>query len=133
MRRAANSSRYHVPISGFSQSIVVPADGTFIFASGLTARTADGTVVAVGDYAGQTRQILENLRVILAESGASLDDVVALHTFMRDITQWQAVQSVWEEYWGGTFPASTAVQIVRLFDERQLIEIEAIARVDRQI
>jgi 2-iminobutanoate/2-iminopropanoate deaminase len=128
-RRAVNSPEYSVPMSGFSHSIVAPASGTFIFVSGLTARTADGTIVGLDDYSVQTRQVLENLKLILAASGATLDDVVQVQTFMRDISQWSVVQKVWEEYWGGTFPASTAVEVTRLFDERQLIETQAVAMI----
>jgi 2-iminobutanoate/2-iminopropanoate deaminase len=132
-RRAINSRGYHVPVDGFSQMVAAPARGTFLFVSGLTARTADGSIVHVGDYAGQTRQVLENMRTILAEAGATLDDVVQIHTYLRDIEQWPAVQSVWEELWGPVYPASTAVQISRLWDERQLIEMEAVALVDREL
>jgi 2-iminobutanoate/2-iminopropanoate deaminase len=131
-RRTINSARYRVPTARFTHAIAVPARGTFIFVSGLTARTVDGTIVALDDYVGQTRQILENLQFILAEAGAGLNDVIQLHTYLRDIRQWPAVQGVWETYWANAFPASTAVEVARLFDERQLIEIEAVARVDRE-
>jgi enamine deaminase RidA (YjgF/YER057c/UK114 family) len=113
--------------------IAAPARGTFLFVSGLTAREADGTIVHIGDYGGQTRQILENMALILAEAGATLDDVVQIRTFLRDIDQFTAVAAVWQDYWGDVYPASTLVQITRLYDERQLIEMEAVALVDREI
>jgi enamine deaminase RidA (YjgF/YER057c/UK114 family) len=113
--------------------IAAPARGTFLFVSGLTARTAIGTIVHVGDYGGQTRQVLDNMRAILATADASLDDVVQIHTYLRDIDRWPDVEAVWREYWGGIYPASTAVQISRLWDERQLIEMEAVALVDREL
>ena len=40
---------------------------------------------------------------------------------------------MWQDYWGDVYPASTLVQITRLYDERQLIEMEAVALVDREI
>ncbi len=132
-RQPINSPLYHVPIEGFSQMIAAPARGTFLFLSGLTARTADGTIVHVGDYRGQTRQVLENMRAILAAADASLDDVVQIHTYLRDIDRWSDVEVVWHEYWDTVFPASTAVQISRLWDERQLIEMEAVALIDREL
>lgn len=132
-RRSINSPAYHVPIDGFSHMIAAPARGTFLFVSGLTARTATGEIVHVGDYAGQTRQVLDNMQAILATAGASLDDVVQIRTFLRDISHWPEVEAVWHPYWGKTFPASTAVEISRLFDERQLIEMEAVALVDREV
>lgn len=132
-RRALNSRDYHVPLDGFSQMIAAPARGTFLFVSGLTAREADGTIVHVGDVGGQTRQVLDNMTAVLAEADATLDDVVQIRSFLRDIEQWPAVQEVWQSYWGDVYPASTAVQITRLWDERQLIEMEAVALVDREV
>lgn len=132
-RRSINSREYHVPLTGFSQMIAAPARGTFLFVSGLTARTADGTIVHLGDYGGQTRQVFDNMRAILATAEASLDDVVQIHIYLREIDRWPEVEAVSQEYWGTTHPASTAVQISRLWDERQLIEIEAIALIDREL
>jgi 2-iminobutanoate/2-iminopropanoate deaminase len=126
-RNAINSSGYSLPIEGFSQTIVANTPGRFVFVSGLTARSADGTIVAVGDLRGQVRQVMENLQTVLGAAGATLDDVVQIHTYVRDITDFEPIEFWWRQYWGDVWPASTLVQIVRLFDERQLIEIEATA------
>jgi enamine deaminase RidA (YjgF/YER057c/UK114 family) len=132
-RRAVNSSAYHVPVDGFTQMVATSASGTLLFVSGITSRDVDGTILHVGDYAGQTRQILGQMTAILAEAGATLDDVVQIHTFMRDIERFGEVKTVWDDYWGGTYPASTAVQISRLWDERQLIEMDAVAVVAHEV
>jgi enamine deaminase RidA (YjgF/YER057c/UK114 family) len=127
-RNAINSSGYHVPIDGFSQVIVGRPGETTLYLSGLTARTEDGTIVGVGDMARQARQVLENMATILSTAGASLDDVVQIRTYVTDITKWDAIEPVWREHWGKVWPASTLVEIERLFDERQMIEMEAVAR-----
>ena len=126
-RQVFNSSRYHVPVPGFTQAVLAPARGTFVFVSGITARTADGTIVAVGDIEGQTRQVLENLKTILVEVGGDLEDVVRIVTYLRDMKDHPTVHALRREYFGDNPPASTSVQVSRLFDERQLIEIEATA------
>jgi enamine deaminase RidA (YjgF/YER057c/UK114 family) len=127
MRRAINSPGYHVPIPGFSHLVTAHLTGTALFVSGLTARGPDGTILHVGDVGGQARQVLENLRAVLGSARATLDDVVQIRTYMRDIEQWAQVQRVWQEYWGAVWPASTLVEISRLYDDTQLIEMEAIA------
>jgi enamine deaminase RidA (YjgF/YER057c/UK114 family) len=127
MRSAINSPDYHVPIDGFSQVVSVPTGGTTLYLSGITGREADGTIVALGDPAGQMRQIFDSLERILAEAGATLDDVVAIRTYVRDIGYWPQLEPIWRERWGETWPASTLVEISRLFDDRQLIELEATA------
>lgn len=126
-RSAINSAEYAVPIDGFSQIIGQPAEGRLLFLSGLTARTADGTIVSIGDIAGQCRQVLTNMAQVLSAAGGGLDDVLQIRTYVTDISTWSLLEPVWREAWGEVWPASTLVEISRLFDERQLIEMEAIA------
>jgi 2-iminobutanoate/2-iminopropanoate deaminase len=126
-RRALNSPEYGVPIPGFTHVVEAPADGRLLFVSGLTAREADGTIVGVGDVVAQTRQVLQNLEAVLEAAGATLDDLVQIRTYIRDIREWPAVEAVWREFLREPWPASTLVEISRLSDERQLIETDAIA------
>jgi enamine deaminase RidA (YjgF/YER057c/UK114 family) len=107
--------------------VEAPAGGRLLFVSGLTARRADGTIVGEGDIHAQTRQVYENLRLILAEVGGTLDDVVRTTTYLRRMEDQAAMHEVKLEVFGAHPPASTTVQIVRLYDERQLIEVEATA------
>jgi len=128
-RDAVNSPHYDVPIEGFSHVIVGRPGETTLYVSGLTSRNEEGTIVGVGDMSAQARQVLENMKNILASAGATLDDVVQIRTYVTDITPWDAIDAVWRGYWGDVWPASTLVQVSRLFDERQMIEMEAIARI----
>src|SRR5438105_15509530 len=114
-RQPFNSQRYHVPVPGFTQAVLAPTDGRLFFISGLTARTADGTIVAVGDIAGQTRQVLENLKTILEDAGGSLDDVVRIVTYLLDAESHRLVHEIRREYFGDAPPASTTVPVSRLF------------------
>jgi 2-iminobutanoate/2-iminopropanoate deaminase len=129
MREAVNSPDYHVPIDGFSHVIRGRPGATPLFLSGLTARTSDGTIVAEGDVAGQLAQILDNMKAILAEAGATLDDVVSIRTYILDIARWDDLEPVMRRFWGDVWPASTLVEVRRLFDPRHLIEMESVALV----
>lgn len=130
-RNAINSPDYHVPIDGFAHIITAEPDTRTLYVSGLTSRTADGTIVGIDDMAAQARQVLVNMANLLDAAGATLDDVVQIRTYVTDISRWSVIEPVWREYWGEVWPASTLVQIERLFDPRQMIEMEAIARVER--
>jgi enamine deaminase RidA (YjgF/YER057c/UK114 family) len=132
VREAINSPDYHVPIDGFSHVIRGRTGGVPLFVSGLTARTSDGTIVAEGDAAGQLNQILTNLREILSVAGATLDDVVSIRTYVLDITAWSDLEPVMRQFWGDIWPASTLVEVRRLFDTRHLIEVESVALIDPQ-
>ncbi len=126
-RRTINSSEYRVPIEGFSQVVEAPASGRLLFVSGLTSRDEHGEIVAVGDVSGQTRQVLERMQGVLRAAGASLDDVVQIRTYVRDMDDWPAIERVWREIWSEPWPASTCVEVSRLHDTRQLIEMDAVA------
>jgi reactive intermediate/imine deaminase len=127
VRDAINSTRYHVPVAGFTQAVRAPRGAQFVFVSGLTARTATGEVAHVGDIEGQTRQVLENLKLILGEAGCSLDDVVRTATYLRNMEDHPKMHAVRREFFGDTPPVSTTVEVSRLYHPDQLIEIEAIA------
>jgi enamine deaminase RidA (YjgF/YER057c/UK114 family) len=104
---------YEVPITGFT--------------SYTTAHGAGGEIRAVGDVAGQADQVLRTMTGLLAEAGGTLDDVRQIRTYVLDIETWPQIEQVWRRHWPDRFPASTLVQVSRLFDARQLIETDAIA------
>lgn len=126
-RKTINSSEYLVPIEGFSQVVEAPASGRLLFVSGLTSRDERGEIVAVGDVSGQARQVLERMEGVLKAAGATLDDVVQIRTYVRDMDDWPAIERVWRQIWAEPWPASTCVEVSRLHDTRQLIEMDAIA------
>ena len=83
------------------------------------------------DMAWQARAALENLKRGLEAVGASFADVVTADRFVTDLTDQDALNRVWREYFGEAKPTTTTVQVVRLAtDPRCLVEINAIAIVD---
>ena len=122
-----NIDDYLVPVDGFTTAVKASGVGEMIFVSGLTARQSDGSVAGVGDAAAQARQLLSSLQRILGARGATLEHVTRIVTYLVDIEDHAAVHQVRREFFGDEPPASTSVQVVRLFDERQLVEIEATA------
>lgn len=128
-RVAVNSDQYLVPVSGFSHAVEVPPGAGLLLVSGLTSRAADGTILCEGDVAGQMRQIIRQLAAILAARAVTLDDVVRVCTYARDIREWPAVEEVFRESFGDVWPASTFVEVSQLYDPRQLVELEAVAAV----
>jgi reactive intermediate/imine deaminase len=99
-----------------------------IFVSGQVAFDGDGSVVGAGDMATQARQAFRNLGAVLEAAGASFDDVVKLTYFVRDIGAVGAIRAARDEFVNtANPPASTLVEVSRLFVPELLIEIEAIA------
>jgi enamine deaminase RidA (YjgF/YER057c/UK114 family) len=99
-----------------------------IYISGQVALDKDGNIVGENDLYAQTVQVCENIKYALAAVGATYADVVKLNTFMTDITQVQVVRDVRRLYVNADNPpASTTVEVSRLFRPGLLIEMDAIA------
>src|SRR5438067_11062117 len=93
-KQILTSSKLSRPLGVFCQATMVSMPGRMIFVSGLTARDTNGVVVGVGDIRAQTRQVLENLKAILAEGDATLDDVVTVTVFIRDTSDLKSIHEV---------------------------------------
>lgn len=101
--------------------------GNLMFIAGQVALDAEGDVVGEADMTAQVRQVLENLKTVLASEGADFSNVVKINIFTTDIEGFREATEVRREYFGAHPPASTLVQIERLARPAFLVEIEAIA------
>ena len=111
---------------GFSQAWRVDGAQSVIFVSGQGPLSPEGRVVG-DDFEEQARATLENLRTVLTESGASLDDVVKLTVYLTDIANLRDYGRIKSEFVQGRQPASTAVEVGSLALPEMKIEVEAIA------
>ena len=103
--------------------------GSYVFTAGQVAWDRTGEVVAHGDVTQQTVQTLENVKSVLEEGGADLDDVVKCNVYLKDIADFQAMNAVFARYFPKDPPARTTVQAL-LAEPEMLVEIEAIAYLD---
>jgi reactive intermediate/imine deaminase len=114
----------------FSQAIKVDkADlSSLLFISGQASIDEKGNVVGKGDIKAQARQTLENMKSVLNQLGAGMDDVVKVTVFVTDMSHFNEIHEVRREFFKkADYPASTIVEINRLANDDLLIEIEAIA------
>lgn len=114
---------------GFEGKTFVPAvssAGPLLFVSGITAAKPDGGVEGT-DLASQAHVIFTKLRKILAEAGASFDNVVKTTDYILSREGYRAVADVRREFFGSTFPAATGVVVKELLGAGVLIEMEAVA------
>ena len=98
-----------------------------LFIAGQVALDHEGRVVGEGDMVAQVRQVLENLKTVLAAADADFSNVVKINIFTTDIEAFRQSGDVRRQYFGGYAPASTLVQIERLARPVFMVEIEAIA------
>jgi reactive intermediate/imine deaminase len=113
----------------FGYSHVVDAlAGRIVYVSGQVPLDAAGDLVGEGDFAAQARQVFENLTAALIAADAAWSDVVKLNYFVRDIGEVAALRAIRDEYVNTEHPpASTLVEVSRLFRDDVLVEIEAVA------
>ena len=133
MNQAANSVRFIKsealpPSPGYSQAVEVRPGSRLIYIAGQVAVDRSGKLVGEGDLRAQATQTFENLKSTLQASGASFENVVKLNSYFTDMSQLPAFREVRDKYINlANPPASTAVEVKRLFREGFLIEIEAVA------
>ena len=108
----------------FSMGVKV---GDTIYVSGHVAQDANGKVVGKGDMAAQTRQVFANIEAVLAEAGATLEDVVKITTYITDMSAYAAFSAVRAEMFPNAGMASATVAGAVLVSDDFMVEVEAIA------
>ena len=107
--------------------------GELLFLAGQVALDGDGNIVGEGDMQAQVRQVMENLKTVLASQGADFGDVVKVTIYTTDVAAYRETGDIRAEYWTEGAPASTLVQIDQLARPIFLVEIEATAIAPDQV
>lgn len=122
MKKEINAAGAPGAIGPYSQAIA--ANG-FVYVSGqLPINAATGEMPA--DIKAQTAQSLDNVKAILAEAGATMDNVVKTTVFLADMSLFGPMNEVYAEYFAKPFPARCAFAVKEL-PKKALVEIEVIA------
>jgi 2-iminobutanoate/2-iminopropanoate deaminase len=131
MKTRINPPNFTKTVGSYSQGIKVDiGTKSMIFVSGQLAMDADGVPVAPNDISAQTRYIFENIKTILKEANATLEDVVKVQIFMTDISKFAQFTVVRNEYLENIKPVSTLVEISNTVKEGCHVEIEVTAIID---
>ena len=111
---------------GYTHAVVVPPGTSLVVISGQVALDSVGKIVGAGNMTAQATQVFENLKVALAGVGATFKDVVKLNTYITNMGQAQAFRTVRDKYVNPAAPpASTLIEVRRLFRDEFVIEVEA--------
>ena len=113
---------------GYAQAVKV---GDTIHVSGQVSHDDKGNIVGRGDMEVQMRQAYENIRKLLTQYGATLNNVVDETLFVTDMdAAFTAAVKCRQDIFSGTpVIASTMVQIQRLAFPELMIEIRCVAKI----
>ena len=114
---------------GYSHAAIIDLGNCkMVIMSGQVALDAKGNLVGANDIAKQTEQVFRNIKSVVEAAGGKLDHVVKLGYFTTDVSRIADIRSIRDQFiTSKTKPASTLVQVNKLFREDILIEIEATA------
>jgi len=110
-------------IGPYSQAVKA---GGFVFCSGQIAIDPATQQVITGDVAAQTDLVLRNLSEILAAAGSGLGKVVRCTVFLKNMSEFAAMNEVYGKYFNSSPPARSTVEVACL-PRNVLVEIDAIA------
>ncbi|MYX27076.1 RidA family protein [Streptomyces sp. SID8381] len=117
------------PPTGFSHAVVATGSRV-LFLAGQTALDGEGEVV--GDtLPEQFARALANLLTALRAAGGSPADLARVTVYATDVAAYRAhapeLGRIWRESAGRDYPAMAVVEVVRLWDERALVELDGFA------
>jgi 2-iminobutanoate/2-iminopropanoate deaminase len=110
------------PNGPYSQAI---AAGPFLFLAGQIPTDPKAGKVTSSTIEDQTKQVIENIKAVLAAEGLTLKNVVKCDVFLKDLQDFAAMNAIYAEYFSHK-PARTTIQAAKLPQDVR-IEIACIA------
>lgn len=111
MKKAIQIPNAPAPIGPYSQAIL---KNDTLYVSGqipLNPTTGD---LMISDIETATKQVLINIQALLKEADMTFDNIVKCSIFLKDLNDFQAVNSVYGSFFSSTPPARETVQVSRL-------------------
>ncbi len=131
MNKITYGLEYNGKKQKFAQSVVV---GDLVFVSGSSGRTIETGEVSSDKIRGQIKVALDKVRSALERAGSSMNQIVKLVIFLKNMKDYDEVKQAEWDYWTEYAPAlvenppaSTVVQVVSLSKPSMLIEFDITA------
>jgi len=115
------------PVGPYSQAVCV--SGWLYISGQIPLDPATGNVIE-GDFRAQVVRVLENLKAIVEAAGGSIDNVVKVTVYLRDMSKFAEFNEIYSRYFSVSPPARSVVGVANLPRGVEL-EIDAIAYVEQ--
>ena len=122
--KTINTNKAPEALGPYSHALVV---NNLVFTSGQIPLDTEGNIVS-DDVKEQTKQVLDNLSVVLEEAGSDLNSVVKATIFISDMNEFQQINEVYGSYFSEHQPARSCVEVARLPKDVK-VEIEVVGKV----
>ena len=113
------------PLAPYSPGV---ESDNIVYVSGTLPIDAQGNTVGEGDVATQTRHVLESIRSVVEESGGQISNIVYNMIFIKDLNDYELMNTVYREYFPNEPPARWCIR-ADLVKPEFLIEISSIAHI----
>ena len=123
MKKVVFSKGAPRPIGPYSQAIQV---GNLLFGSGQIAIDPKTGELVSGGIREQTRQVMENIESIVESAGFTMNDIVYVLVYLKDLARFQEFNEEYAKYFKDKPPARTTVQVADL-PKGALLEVSFIA------
>ena len=127
MKTAVHTEKAPPAIGPYSQAV---QSENLLFISGQLGLDFTGNLIAE-DVAAQTRQALENIKLIIETAGFKMDDIIKTTIYLRDLNDFTIVNNIYSEYFQPPYPARACVQVSKLPKDGK-VEIEAVAGITKE-
>ena len=98
-----------------------------VYTAGQVGVKSDTGELAGSGIQEQTKQVMENIKLLLEAAGSSMDKIIKCLVFITDMKDFQAMNEVYKSYFEKDLPARSCVQVAALARPELIVEIEAIA------
>ncbi|WP_347926207.1 RidA family protein [Pontimicrobium sp. SW4] len=124
MKQIITTSKAPAPIGPYNQAVL---SGNTLFTSGQIAFNPETNELVLDNITDETKQVMENMKEVLAAAGMTFENVVKTSIFISDMNDFGAINAVYGSYFNeATAPARETVQVACL-PKNVNVEISMIA------
>lgn len=110
-KKIVTTTKAPEPIGPYSQAVKA---GGFLFLSGQVALIPGTSELNTGTITDETRQVMENLKAVLAEAGLNFSHVIKTTIFLKEMSSFGEVNTEYGKYFDKDFPARETVAVKTL-------------------
>ncbi|MAY22273.1 MAG: reactive intermediate/imine deaminase [Flavobacteriaceae bacterium] len=112
MKKIINTSKAPAPIGPYNQAVL---KGSMLYTSGQIALHPENGTLVLDSIQAETKQVMENLKAVLAEAGMDFSHVLKTSIFISDMNNFGSINEVYASYFDeATAPARETVEVANL-------------------